>query len=67
MIYSMPTSAYNIGEIITDQPLRLEWFPVNKSIIQKIRVYVTDGRNNIVDLNGQDFAISIFIEEEGKL
>ena len=67
VIYSMPTSAYNIGEIITDQPLRLEWFPVNKNVVQEIRVYVTDGRNNIVDLNGQDMAISIFVEEEGKL
>ena len=63
VLYAIPTSTHDVGEIITDQPLRLEWHPVNKNAIQEIRVYVTDGRNNILDLNGQDMAISIFIGE----
>ena len=67
VLHSMPTAVYNVGENISHQPLRLEWFPVNKNIIQEIRVYITDGRNNIVDLNGQDMAISVFIENEEKL
>ena len=67
VLFSIPTSTYDVGAIISEQPLRLEWFPVNKNVIQEIRVYVTDGRNNIVDLNGQDMAISIFVDDDGKL
>jgi len=37
---------------------------VNKSNINEIRVWVTDGRNNILDLNGTDIAISLMIEKE---
>ena len=41
-----------------------EWQPVNKSYSNEIRVWVTDGRNNILDLNGTDIAISLMIEKE---
>ena len=39
---------------------------MNKSFINEIRVrvWVTDGRNNILDLNGTDIAISLMIEKE---
>ena len=37
---------------------------MNKSYIEEIRVWGTDGRNNILDLNGTDIAISLFIEKE---
>ena len=46
------------------EPRRLEWQPVNKSYIDEIRTWVTDGRNNILDLNGTDIAISLMIEKE---
>ena len=45
------------------EPRRLEWQPVNKSLINEIRVWVTDGRNNILDLNGTDIAISLMFEK----
>ena len=67
VLYAIPTSTHDVSEIISEQPLRLEWFSVNKNWIQEIRVYITDGRNNIVDLNGQDIAISIFVDDDGKL
>ena len=67
VLFSIPTATHDVGSIISQQPLRLEWFSINKNVIQEIRVYVTDGRNNIVDLNGQDLAISIFIDDDGKL
>ena len=67
VLFSISTLTHNVSEIISEQPLRLEWFSVNKNVIQEIRVYVTDGRNNIVDLNGQDMAISIFVDDDGKL
>ena len=47
-----------------EEPYRLEWHPVNKSQIDSIRVWVTDGRNNLLDLNGIDVALSLIIEEE---
>lgn len=37
---------------------------MNKSQINAIRFWVTDRRNNILDLNGIDVALSIMIEEE---
>ena len=67
VLFAIPTSTYQVGQIITEQPLRLEWFPVNKNLVQEIRVYLTDGRNNIVDLNGQNMALSIFVDDDGKL
>lgn len=42
----------------------LEWHLVNKSQIDSVRIRVTDGRNNILDLNGIDGALSIVIEVE---
>ena len=42
----------------------LEWHPLNKSQIDTIRVWVTDGRNNILDVNGIDVALSMIIMEE---
>ena len=41
-----------------------EWHPVNKSEINAIRIWVTDGRNNLLDLNGIDVAVSMMIEKE---
>ena len=46
------------------EPYRLEWHPVNKSEIISIRIWVTDGRDNPLDLNGIDVAVSIMIEKE---
>ena len=37
---------------------------MNKNHINEIRVWVTDGRNNILDLNGTDIAISLMIESK---
>ena len=46
------------------EPYQLEWHPVNKSEINSIRIWVTDGRDNPLDLNGIDVAVSIMIEKE---
>lgn len=39
---------------------------MNNSQIATIRVWVTDGRNNILGPNKIDVALSIVIEEEGR-
>lgn len=48
----------------TQTGMGLEWHLVNKSQIDSVRIRVTDGRNNILDLNGIDGALSIMIEVE---
>ena len=64
VLYSFSTSDLQVSYPFRKEPLRLEWQTVNKSYIDKIRIWVTDGRNNILDLNGTDIAISLMIEKE---
>ena len=64
VLYSFSTSDLRVSYPFQKEPRRLEWHPVNKSYIDAIRVRVTDGRNNILHLNGTDIAISLIIEEE---
>ena len=64
VLYSFSTSDLQVSYPFQKEPRRLEWQPLNKSFINEIRVWVTDGRNNILDLNGTDIAISLIIEKE---
>ena len=64
VLYSFSTTGLQVSYPFQKEPRRLEWHPVNKSYINEIRVWVTDGRNNIVDLNGTDIAISLMLEKE---
>ena len=61
---SQSTSDLQVSYPFQKEPRRLKWQSVNKSYIDKIKVWVTDGRNNILDLNGTDIAISLIIEKE---
>ena len=64
VLYSFSTADRKVSYPFRKEQHRLEWQPVNKSRIDAIRVRVTDGRDNILDLNGTDIAISLIIEEE---
>ena len=64
LLYSFSTADLRVSYPFKKEPRRLEWQPVNKSHINGIRVWVTDGRNNILNLNGTDIAISLMIEKE---
>ena len=64
VLYSFSTSDLHVSYPFRKEPRRLEWQPVNKSNINAIRFWVTDGRNNILDLNGTDIAISLMIEKD---
>ena len=64
MLYSFSTADLHVSYPFQKEPRRLKWQPVNKSIINAIRVWVTDGRNNILDLNGTDIALRLMIEKE---
>ena len=64
VLYSFSTTGLQVSCPFQKEPYRLEWHPVNKSEINSIRIWVTDGRNNPLDLNGIDVAVSIMIEKE---
>jgi len=64
VLYSLSIIGRFVGYPFNEEPYRLEWNPVNKSHIGSITVWVTDGRNNLLDLNGIDVALSLMIEEE---
>jgi len=64
VLYSFSTADLLVSYPFQKEPRRLKWQPVNKSYINAIRVWVTDGRNNILDLNGTDIALRLMIEKE---
>ena len=64
VLYSFSTTGLQVSSSFQKEPYRLEWHPVNKSEINSIRIWVTDGRDNPLDLNGIDVAVSIMIEKE---
>ena len=64
LLYSFSTADLRVSYPFRKEPLRLEWQPVNKRNIDAIRVWITDGRNNILDLNGTDTAISLMIKKD---
>ena len=64
VLYSFSTADLRVSYPFRKEPRRLELQSVDKGSIDTIRVWVTDGRNNILDLNGTDIAISLMIEKE---
>jgi len=64
VLYSFSTTGLQVSYPFKEEPRRLECHPVNKTLIHSVRVWVTDGRNNTLDLNGVDIALSIMIEEK---
>ena len=64
VLCSFSTTGLQVSYPFRKEQYRLEWYPVNKSEINAIRIWVTDGRNNLLDLNGIDVAVSIMIEKE---
>ena len=64
VLYSFSTTGLQVNYPFQKEAYRLEWHPVNKSEINSIRIWVTDGRDNPLELNGIDVAVSIMIEKE---
>jgi len=42
----------------------LNWHPVNKKIIDSVRIRVTDGIGGALDLNGIDILVNLMIKQE---
>ena len=64
VIYSFSTANLQVSYPFQKVPHRIKWHPVNKNVIDSIRIRVTDGRDNPLDLNGIDVALSLMIEKE---
>ena len=63
VLYSVSTVGPQVSYPFKETPQRLEFHPVNKSRIDSIRIRVTDGRNNPLNLNGVDVALSVMVED----
>ena len=64
LLYSLSIIGRQVSYPFNEEPYRLEWHPVNKSQVDSIRIWVTDGRNNLLDLNSIDVALRLRIEEQ---
>ena len=63
IIYSFSTSTLTPSYSFTHEPLRVQYNPVNKNTINTIRIYITDGKRRIIDLNHSDTAFSLILRE----
>jgi len=64
VLYAISTIVLRVSYPLFKTPtVPLEWHPINQNRIDAIRLWLTDGRNNALDLNGIDVAINILIDE----
>ena len=56
IIYSFSTSVLKPSYSFTLEPRRITYNPINKTTISSIRMWVTDGKRRLIDLNGADVA-----------
>ena len=66
IIFSFSTSVLQASYSFTLEPMRITFSPVNKNAISSIRIYITDGKRRIVDLNGADTAFSLILKKQIK-
>ena len=62
IIYSFSTSVLQPSYSFTLEPRRVTFNPVNKTTISSIRIYITDGKRRLVDLNGADTSFSLILK-----
>ena len=64
IIFSFSTSTLTPSYSFTQEPRRVQFNPVNKNTIYKIRIYITDGKRRIIDLNHSDTSFSLILREK---
>ena len=64
IIFSFSTSTLTPSYSFEQEPLRVQYNPVNKTQIHSIRIYITDGKRRIIDLNHADTAFSLILREK---
>ena len=63
IIYSFSTSVLQPSYSFTIEPLRVTYNPTNKNSISSIRIYITDGKRSLVNLNGADTSFSLILKK----
>ena len=63
IIYSFSTSVLQPSYSFTIEPQRITFNPTNKNSISSIRIYITDGKRRLVDLNGADTSFSLILKK----
>ena len=64
IIYTFSTNDLQPSYAFTKEPLRVQYYPVNKSTINTLRIYITDGKRRIIDLNDADTSFSLILREK---
>ena len=65
IIFSFSTSVLRPSYSFTLEPRRITFNPLNKNTISSIRIYITDGKRRVIDLNYQDVAFSLILKKFG--
>ena len=65
IIYSFSTSVLRPSYSFTLEPRRITFNPLNKNTISSIRIYITDGKRRVINLNYQDVAFSLILKKFG--
>ena len=62
IIYTFSTSVLQPSYSFTIEPRRVTYNPVNKQQISSIRIYITDGKRRLINLNGADTSFSLILK-----
>ena len=62
IIYSFSTSVLQPSYSFTIEPRRVTYNPTNKNSIDSIRIYITDGKRRLINLNGADTSFSLILK-----
>ena len=64
IIYTFGTNNLVPSYAFTQAPLRVQFYPVNKYYIDTLRIYITDGKRRIIDLNDADTSFALILREK---
>ena len=62
IIYSFSTSVLRPSYSFTLEPRRVTYNPINKQQISSIRIYISDGKRRLINLNGADTSFSLILK-----
>lgn len=63
IIYAFSTNTLNPSASFTIEPKEIQYTPVNKNMINSIRIYITDAKQRLIDLHHSDTAFSLILKE----
>ena len=64
VIYGLTTNDLRVSYPFLRELCHLLWHSVSKTLINAVNIKITDGRNNIVPLNGLNVALSIIVDKD---